>query len=58
MKKCNIHVIPINDRKDHKEVGIDCHCNAKITNGMVIHRSYDRRENKEPNAITADKRID
>jgi hypothetical protein len=43
-----LHVIPINDLKDHSEDSI-CECNPKaeiLENGdmLIIHNSYDGRE--------------
>ena len=53
------HILPNNDLYDHEETGFDCKCNPKLqkqTNGdwLIIHKSYDRRENKEKDAITKD----
>ena len=54
----NYHILPIDDIYDHKEE-FDCKCNPQLqrqANGtwVIIHRSYDRRENKEKDAITKD----
>lgn len=42
----NIHVVPINDWRDHKEVGCWCHPTAHEheTGDLIEHRSMDRRE--------------
>ncbi len=54
----SMHVLPSNDLKEHRNVGIYCECNPKLEGELVIHRSYDRRENKEVDAITPDVRAD
>lgn len=44
----NIHVLPINDLREHKDIDIDCWCEPiviKEKNGLVItHNSADHRE--------------
>jgi len=46
-----IHVIPLNDLKEHKDTDIDCWCQPRIEyegNGeIVIHNSLDGREGFE-----------
>lgn len=46
-----IHVLPLNDLKEHME-SIDCECHPKLTyvgegNLIVTHNSYDGREHFE-----------
>lgn len=55
----NWHVEPVKDSKHHNTDNINCNCNPileKQVDGsyIVVHRSYDRRENGENNAITKD----
>ncbi len=46
----HIHVVPVNDRKEHYTNGHYCHCNPRIewaenrTDKIVVHNSYDGRE--------------
>lgn len=51
------HVLPTNDIHEHQESKF-CNCCLKVSRSekgwVVTHRSYDRRELKEPNAITND----
>lgn len=44
-----VHVLPINDKLEHKEIGEDCWCDPRIEEkGMVVvHNSADGREYKE-----------
>lgn len=43
-----IHVVPKNDRKDHKD-GIDCWCIPDVKDGgeLVVHNALDGRERYE-----------
>lgn len=56
--KNNWHIYPTNDLKPHQLEGKYCECSPTIEmikgGYILIHRSYDRRENKEVGAITAD----
>ena len=51
------HVLPRNDIKKHDESKF-CDCCPKVSKEgkgwVVVHRSYDRRELNEPNAVTND----
>lgn len=49
------HILPVNDIKEHVEAST-CHCNpiVKVLEGgdlLVIHSSYDRREDFEGNSL-------
>lgn len=57
MKNNTWHVLPNNDIHEHEESKF-CDCCPKVERSgkgwVVIHRSWDRRELDEPNAITND----
>jgi hypothetical protein len=44
-----LHILPKNDDKSHKDIGLDCPCNPRIdwNNMLVIHNAWDFRELKE-----------
>ncbi|MCB7127972.1 MAG: hypothetical protein J3T61_00335 [Candidatus Brocadiales bacterium] len=39
-----LHVYPINDAKEHDLNGDGCWCHPRVTDGVVVHNSLDRRE--------------
>lgn len=48
MSASTIHVLPVNDLKEHTETD-DCECHPRIEyveggGKVVVHNSYDRRE--------------
>lgn len=47
----DVHVLPLDDLLPHIDVGIECPCDPVIevygANLLVIHNSYDDRENDE-----------
>ncbi len=56
MSKGDVHIIPVDDLKDHDESQY-CHCEPRIEPGdygknLVIHNSYDGRELTEPDNIS------
>ncbi len=65
MSKDDIHVMPVNDKKEH-EMSVSCHCKPRIeVEGaalIIIHNAYDHREIIEQIEVdkydTADKRLD
>lgn len=38
-----LHVIPIGDLRMHEETE-KCHCRPRVTDGVVVHNSFDGRE--------------
>lgn len=44
---CYVHVVPINDLRDHDENGTGCWCRPTIEDGVVVHNSMDGREKIE-----------
>ena len=46
-----VHVVPVNDLKEHDEIGFSCWCDPKIIDEdsgfVVVHNSLDGRENYE-----------
>ena len=54
IKLGNIHVLPVNDLKDHDEVGLECKCGPRVEKQseghfLVIHNSFDKCELFEKN---------
>lgn len=39
-----VHVLPINDLRDHDENGAGCWCRPRVEDGVIIHNSMDGRE--------------
>ena len=48
MTNNDIHVLPVNDIKPHKNTGTDCPCNPTIevvgADLIIIHNAWDHRE--------------
>lgn len=43
-----VHVLPINDKLEHVEVGVSCWCKPTVTpEGVIVHNAADNREVQE-----------
>lgn len=39
-----VHVVPINDLRDHVEHGLGCWCRPEVIDDVVVHAALDQRE--------------
>jgi hypothetical protein len=43
-----LHVLPVNDKMEHIDIGLSCWCKPKLTKeGVVVHNAADNREVQE-----------
>jgi hypothetical protein len=42
-----LHVVPVNDLREHIEDGIKCWCKPHEETGVIVHNSMDGREKFE-----------
>ena len=42
-----VHVYPLNDLRRHVLEGFICPCGPRLTEGVIVHNAFDRRERYE-----------
>lgn len=43
----HVHVLPLNDTKEHEVGGDTCWCDPEVDDGVMIHNAADEREDFE-----------